>query len=226
MITMPLHWIEIAGVRDPLADGRSVLERANLAYAAGEGGRYRTEANLAEWLAVAPIADLAAESARIARLSIRCAAAAADIAAKDLGGGEPSADWAFGRASIAGLHAREASARLAVARYVAAIGSIRYAQDAGRAASGIGMPEEIAAAADAADAAAGIAADFAIAMRLASASERARGGIGAAPAVRQLLDGLERERAGEPHIRELIARIEAAAASADAERQESVPAGP
>ena len=228
MSDTPLHWIDIAGARDPLADGKSVLERASLTFDSTDGRRYRTEASLAEWLAVAPISELAAESARIARLSIRNAVKAADIAADALGKADPEAVWAFNRASVVGLHAREASARLAVARYVAAIGSIRYAQDAGHAASGIDMPEEIAAASGAVAAAAEIAADLAIAMRIASAAERADGGIGVAdaPAVRQLLDGLGEERAGEPHIRALIARIEAAAASADAERQESGPGGP
>ena len=225
MIDTPLHWIDISGSRDPLADGRSVLERAHLAFDSTDAGRYRTEANLAEWLAVAPIRELAAEAARIARLSIRNAVKAADIAADAIGKADPDAAWAFNRASAVGLHAREASARLAVARYVAAIGSIRYAQDAGHAASGIDMPEEIAAAAGAAAAAAEIAADLAIAMRIASAAERAAGGIGVAdaPAVRQLLDSLAAERAGEARIRALIARIGDAAASAGAERQESRP---
>ena len=224
MTATPLQWIEIAGARDAFPGDSSVLERARLDAGQPGAAMYRSEANLAEWTATAPLSALNDESVRIARLSIDSALAAARAARNTMRDGEREAHGALTAAALASDGARASRARLGIARYVAAIGAIRFAEDMASAAAGGDMPDEIAHAADAADAAASVAEALEIGMRIAAAEARSAErtslphcGIVLTdiPAVHQLLASLETRRRGAEEMNDLIARIETAAALAE-----------
>ena len=220
MITTPLQWIEIAGARDPFADGASVLERARIEGGQPANFKYRSEASLAEWIATAPRGELADESARFVRLAIPGALVAVRAARNSMKDGSRRANDAATDAAIAANGARESRARIGIARYVAVAGAIRFAEDAGFAAAGMDLPHGIGHAEAASDAAAAIADALALGMRIASAEERSADRLGDPPrgialtdipAVRQTLVSLEARRGGDAEMKGLISRIEEAA---------------